>query len=58
MLQQPQRVEPGRFATCWKKQKKQVKNKVLIDFRPKRKKLEQPLSGKIGQKRNLFCGQK
>ncbi len=40
-------VEPGCFVTCWKKQKKQAKSKVLRDLCPKRKKMEQPLLGEI-----------
>ncbi len=46
-LQPPQRVEPGRFVPCWKERKKQAKSKVLRDRRPKRRKMEQPLLGKI-----------
>ncbi len=40
-----------------KKQKKQVKSKVLRHLRPKRRKMEEPLLGKINtltKKNNLF----
>ncbi len=56
-LQPPQRVEPGRFVTCWKKRKKQAKSKVLRDLRPKSRKMEQPLLGKsntLTAKENIF----
>jgi hypothetical protein len=46
-LQPPQRVEPDRFVPCWKERKKQAKSKVLRDRRPKRRKMKQPLLGKI-----------
>ncbi len=46
-LQPLERVELGRFVTCWKIQKKQVKSKMLRDLRPKRRKMEEPLLGKI-----------
>jgi hypothetical protein len=32
---------------CWKELKKQAKSKVLRDHRPKRRKMKQPLLGKI-----------
>ncbi len=46
-LQPTQPVEPGCFVTCWKEQKKQAKSKVLRDRCPKRRKMEQPLLGKM-----------
>jgi hypothetical protein len=60
-LQPLQKVEPGRFVTCWKKQKKQAKSKVLRDPCLKRKKMEQPLLGRNQhtdrKEKKMFCGQ-
>jgi hypothetical protein len=50
-LQLSQWVELGRFVTCWKEWKKQAKSKVLRDCHPKRRKMEQPLLGKINTER-------
>jgi hypothetical protein len=44
------------------KRKKQVKSKVLRDLRPKSRKMEQRLLGKINtlteKRKHFFCGQK
>ncbi len=56
-LQPLQRVESGCSVTCWKKQKRWEKSIVLRNLRPKRKKMEQPLMGKINtltEKKNFY----